>query len=36
MLMTAYQSAEAGKTLAFPPKGLDTFKPKVAQGTWKP
>lgn len=36
MLMTAYQSAESGKTLAFPPKNLNTFKPKVAQGTWKP
>jgi len=35
-LMTAYQSAESGKTIAFPPKGLDTFKPKVARGTWKP
>ncbi|MHB8837731.1 MAG: Gfo/Idh/MocA family protein [Gemmatimonadaceae bacterium] len=36
MLMTAYQSAESGKTITFPPKGLDTFKPKVARGTWKP
>ncbi len=36
MLMTAYQSAETGKTLAFPPKNLNTFKPKVARGTWKP
>jgi len=36
MLMTAYQSAETGKTLAFPPRGLDTFKPRVARGTWKP
>ena len=36
MLMTAYQSAESGKTLAFPPRGIETFKPKVAQGTWKP
>jgi predicted dehydrogenase len=36
MLMTAYQSAESGKTLAFPPRGIDTFKPQVAQGTWKP
>ncbi len=36
MLMTAYQSAESGKTLAFPPKNLNTFKPKVALGTWKP
>ena len=36
MLMTAYQSAEAGKTLDFPPRGLDKFKPEVARGTWKP
>jgi predicted dehydrogenase len=36
MLMTAYQSAESGRTIAFPPKNLNTFKPKVAQGTWKP
>jgi predicted dehydrogenase len=36
MLMTAYQSAEQGRTLAFPPRGLDTFVPRVAKGTWKP
>jgi predicted dehydrogenase len=36
ILMTAYQSAEEGKTLEFPPKGLDAFVPAVAQGTWKP
>ena len=36
MLMTAYQSAEQGKTLAYPPRGIDTFVPKVAKGTWKP
>jgi len=36
ILMTAYQSAEQGKTLAFPPRGLDKFVPAVAQGTWKP
>jgi len=36
ILMAAYQSAEQGKTLAFPPKGLDTFVPQVAKGTWKP
>ncbi len=36
MLMTAYQSAEQGKTLSFPPRGLDKFVPKVAKGTWKP
>ena len=36
LLMTAYKSAEEGKTLDFPPRGLDTFVPKVAKGTWKP
>ena len=36
VLMTAYQSAEQGKTLDFPPKGLDKFVPKVAKGEWKP
>jgi len=32
ILMAAYQSAEQGKTLAFPPKGLDKFVPAVARG----
>jgi predicted dehydrogenase len=36
MLMTAYQSAETGRTLAFPPRGLDAFVPAVAQGIWRP
>jgi len=36
LLMAAYLSAEKGKTVAFPPKGLDTFVPAVAQGTWNP
>ena len=36
VLMTAYQSAEQGKTLEFPPKGLDKFVPKVAKGEWHP
>jgi predicted dehydrogenase len=35
MLMTAYQSAEQGKTLAFPPRGIDKFVPAVARGAWK-
>jgi len=35
LLMTAYQSAQEGKTLKFPPKGIETFVPKVAKGTWK-
>src|SRR5215813_8847541 len=36
VLMTAYQSAESGRTLAFPPRGLEGFVPAVANGTWKP
>jgi predicted dehydrogenase len=36
VLMTAYQSAEQGKTLAFPPRGLDHFVPQVARGEWRP
>ena len=36
MLMTAYKSAEEGRTLDFPPRGLDKFVPAVARGTWKP
>jgi len=32
ILMTAYQSAEQGKTLGFPPKGIDRFVPDVARG----
>ena len=36
LLMTAYQSAEQGRTLAFPPRGLDAFVPAVARGTWRP
>jgi predicted dehydrogenase len=36
LLMTAYQSAEQGKTLEFPPAGIETFVPAVAKGTWKP
>jgi len=36
MLMTAYKSAEEGRTLDFPPRGLDKFMPAVARGDWKP
>jgi predicted dehydrogenase len=36
MLMTAYQSAEEGRTIDFPPAGLDAFVPAVARGAWKP
>jgi predicted dehydrogenase len=32
LLMTAYQSAEQGKTVRFPPPGLDRFVPDVARG----
>jgi predicted dehydrogenase len=32
VLMTAYQSAEEGRTLDFPPKGIAEFVPDVAQG----
>jgi predicted dehydrogenase len=34
LLMAAYQSAEEGRTLAFPPPGLEAFVPAVARGTW--
>lgn len=34
MLMTAYMSAEEGKTLDYPPKKLEKFVPAVAQGKW--
>ncbi len=36
LLMTAYQSAEQGKTLRYPGRKLDRYVPKVAKGTWKP
>ena len=36
LLMTAYMSAEQGKTIAFPPQGLDNFIPAVARGEWNP
>ena len=36
LLMAAYRSAELGKTLAFPFKGLDAYVPPVAQGKWNP
>ena len=36
LLMTAYQSAEEGRTLEFPPAGIENFVPQVAKGTWKP
>src|SRR6266705_2388186 len=33
VLMTAYMSAEQGKTIDFPGPGIDTFIPAVAKGT---
>ena len=36
LLMTAYQSAETGRTVRYPAPGLDKFVPKVARGTWRP
>ena len=36
LLMAGYLSAEQGRTIDFPPAGLETFVPTVAQGTWKP
>ncbi len=35
ILMTAYQSAEQGRTIAFPPRGLSRFVPAVARGKWR-
>ncbi len=36
LLMAAYRSAELGRTLAFPFRGLESYVPPVAQGTWNP
>jgi predicted dehydrogenase len=36
LLMAAYMSAEQGRTVNFPPRGLDSFVPAVARGTWRP
>lgn len=36
LLMTAYMSAEQGRTIDFPPPDLDTFIPAVARGEWNP
>jgi predicted dehydrogenase len=36
LLMTAYQSAEEGRTLAFPPRGIEKFVPAVARGKFRP
>jgi len=36
LLMAAYQSAETGRTVEFPPEGLDKFQPAVARSQWRP
>jgi predicted dehydrogenase len=36
LLMASYMAAESGKTIDFPPRGLESFVPAVARGTWKP
>jgi predicted dehydrogenase len=36
ILMTAYQSAEQGRTIDFPPQDLESFVPAVARGDWRP
>ncbi|MGD2122631.1 MAG: Gfo/Idh/MocA family oxidoreductase [Gemmatimonadota bacterium] len=36
LLMTAYKSAEEGKTIQFPPDDLESFVPAVARGEWNP
>jgi predicted dehydrogenase len=35
LLMAAYMSAESGKTITLPAKGVGSFVPAVAKGTWK-
>jgi len=36
LLMAAYMSAEEGRTVSFPPPGLESFVPAVARGEWNP
>jgi len=36
LLMTAYMSAEEGRTIEFPPRDLESFVPAVARGEWNP
>ncbi len=36
LLMAAYMSVEQEKTVPFPPPGLESFVPAVAQGKWNP
>ena len=35
LLMSAYMSAEEGRTIALPAKHIDEFEPAVARGKWK-
>jgi predicted dehydrogenase len=35
LLMAAYMSAEQGRTLDYPPPGLESFSPAVARGAWR-
>jgi len=35
LLMAAYRSAEEGRTIELPAKGIDDFRPAVARGKWK-
>src|SRR5687768_11802398 len=36
VLMALYQSAQEGRTLDYPPKGIEKFVPAVARGDWRP
>ena len=36
LLMTAYMSAEEGRSIDFPPPNLESFVPAVARGEWNP
>ena len=36
LLMTAYKSAEEGRTLDYSPEAVDDFVPAVARGAWHP
>ena len=36
LLMSAYRSAEEGRTIELPAKGTEDFQPAVARGKWRP
>ncbi|MES2357781.1 MAG: Gfo/Idh/MocA family oxidoreductase [Gemmatimonadota bacterium] len=36
LLMAAYRSAEEGRTIELPAKGIENFQPAVARGKWHP